>query len=99
MSNEESIIFYAFRYALGRHSYAVGQVAQYIIYKRDILGQQTKDLIVKEIKEHQAQWNRKPGEWECDTQEWNAVVSALSYGSASVPWTTTNTISNEPKSD
>ena len=28
MSNEESIIFYAFRYALGRHSYAVGQVAQ-----------------------------------------------------------------------
>jgi len=90
MSNEESIIFYAFRYALGRHSYAVGQVAQYIIYKRDILGQQTKDLIIKEIREH---------EWECDTQEWNAVVSALSYGSASVPWTTTNTMSNEPKND
>jgi hypothetical protein len=86
MSNEESIIFYAFRYALGRHSYAVGQVAQYIISKRDTFSQQTKDLIVKEIKEHQAQWNQKPGEWECDTQEWNAVVSALSQ---------TNTMSNK----
>ena len=78
MSNEESIIFYAFRYALGRHSYAVGEVAQYVIAKRDTLSQQTKDLIVKEINEHHERWGGKPGEWECDTQEWNAVVRALS---------------------
>ena len=81
MSDEESIIFYAFRYALGRHSYAVGQVAQYVISKRDTLSQQTKDLIVKEINEYQEKWGGKPGEWECDTQEWNAVVSALTQPS------------------
>ncbi len=81
MSDEESIIFYAFRYALGRHSYAVGQVAQYIISKRNTLSQQTKDLIVKEINEYEEKWGGKPGEWECDTKEWNAVISALTQPS------------------
>ena len=78
MNDEESIIFYAFRYALGRRSYAVGQVAQYVISKRNTLSQQTKDLIVKEINEYQEKWGGKPGEWEYDTKQWNAVVSALS---------------------
>jgi hypothetical protein len=78
MSTEESIIFYAFRYALGRHSYAVGEVAQYVISKRDTLSPQTKALIVKEINEYHERWGGKLGEWECDTREWNAVVRALS---------------------
>jgi len=81
MRNEESIIFYAFRYALGRHSYAVAQVAQYVISKRNTLSQQTKDLIVKEINEYQEKWGGNPGEWECDTKEWNAVISALTQPS------------------
>jgi hypothetical protein len=77
MSDEESIVFYAFRYALGRHSYAVGQVAQYVISKRNTLSQQTKDLIVKEINEYQERWGGKPGEPQWVTKEWNAVITAL----------------------
>jgi hypothetical protein len=47
----EDIIFYAFRYALGRKSYAVSDVVNYLLEVWDELTSETQQMIIKEIKE------------------------------------------------
>lgn len=46
-----SVIFYAFRYALGRQTYAVHDVARALIATAESLPSSTRHLIVKEIEE------------------------------------------------
>lgn len=75
MTTEDSIIFYAFRYALGRHTYAVSDVAQYIIANKHKLHIKTKAMMVKEIDQHHAQFG--DGGFECDSNEWMNVIKAL----------------------
>lgn len=47
----ESILFYAFRYALGRKTYAVGIVAEELEKHADTLSPSTRETIVQEIDE------------------------------------------------
>jgi len=50
-SKEQSIIFYAFRYALGRMTYAVGEVVEHLEEKWDELDGETQLRIQTEIRE------------------------------------------------
>ena len=68
-------MFWAFRYALGRHTYAASQVATYLIDHKDEIGVTTRTLICKEIKEYHDKHGNDG--WECDQKEWSLVVDAL----------------------
>lgn len=76
MDGHESIMFWAFRYALGRHTYAVSDVADYLIIHKDKIGAATKARICREIKEHFEEYG--DGGWECDKLAWDGVVRAFS---------------------
>ena len=49
--HKDAMIFYAFRYCLGRMTYAVIDCVEYIIWAWDDLSDKTKDRIKKEINE------------------------------------------------
>ena len=67
----EDILFYAFRYALGRRTYAVAEVASELRAHTPTLSNKTKALIIKEINEF-------PGEMDpIDQKEWDRVVSTF----------------------
>lgn len=48
---EENVIIYAFRYALGRQTYAPYEVAQIIIQNKDKFQSYTKQQIIYEIED------------------------------------------------
>jgi len=50
MNND--IIFYAFRYALGRKTYVVSDVCNYLYQNWSQLNEQTQETIIKEIKKY-----------------------------------------------
>ncbi len=47
------LLFYSFRYALGRSTYAVSDVCRLIMKYQDQLTIQTRDLIKKEIRKEE----------------------------------------------
>tara|TARA_R110000803_G_scaffold154466_1_gene219250 strand:+ start:684 stop:905 length:222 start_codon:yes stop_codon:yes gene_type:complete len=49
MKLEEDILFYAFRYALGRRTHAVSTVCEFIIKNWDAIHPFTQDMIKSEI--------------------------------------------------
>lgn len=69
-----SILIWAFRYALGRSTYAVSDVATTLISNRDVLSPGDKELIVREIEE--AIQNGQAG-MDMDVREWELVKDAL----------------------
>lgn len=69
--NEECLILYSFRYALGRRTYAVSEVADHIVQKWHILPEFYKEQIVKDIE--QAIEHNLAGD-ECDINSWLKVV-------------------------
>ena len=73
---DENIIMYAFRYALGRNTYAVSEMAEYIIENKNLLSDNTKKQIVEEIKFYyeRAVWK---GFMQCDKDCWDNVVREL----------------------
>ncbi len=75
MGTHEDIMFYAFRYALGRHTYAVSDVARHLIANKGKISGRTRTLIAKEIAEHLA--DTDPNEWETDRRYWEAVERAM----------------------
>lgn len=76
MEEHESVMFWAFRYALGRHTYAVSDVAGYLIKHKADIQPTTRSMIVREIKEHFDRYG--DGGWECDRRSWDDVVQAFS---------------------
>jgi len=71
MNNHESIMFYAFRYALGRRTYATSDVSSYLIEHWKELNTITRVLIHKEIKE--AIKNDVAG-MNCDITSWKKLL-------------------------
>lgn len=49
-SRLESLLFYSFRYTLGRSTYAVSDVARALVEHSDVLENPTKELIIIEIE-------------------------------------------------
>ena len=73
----EYILFYAFRYALGRMTYAVADVASEIRAHAPTLTRKTRALIIKEIKEADA--NDALGH-DMDRKEWMKTLNILEGG-------------------
>ena len=67
----DDIVFYAFRYALGRKTYAVGIVVDYILGNWDLLKPATKGLIQAEIEEAIEKGNAG---MEIDVKEWTKIL-------------------------
>lgn len=73
----EDILFYAFRYALGRMTYAVADVASEIRAHNPTLTNKTRALIIKEIKE--ADKANALG-MDMDRKEWLKTLTVLEGG-------------------
>ena len=67
----EDMVIYAFRYALGRMTYAVGDVTDYLINHWHRLSKKTRMLIIEEIQK--AIKEKKAG-MDCDIQRWRAIL-------------------------
>lgn len=72
---DESILFYAFRYALGRTSYAAHEVIDEITINMNNISSETKNLIIKEIED--AERNDKLG-MIADRKRWLKLKKILS---------------------
>lgn len=70
----EIVLMCAFRYALGRQTYVVGEVAEYILQHSHILSAGTKDRIKREITE--AEYENGLGA-EMDAKQWHKVRNVL----------------------
>lgn len=82
MSNEEQILICAVRYALGRRSYIVGVVADYVEAKKDELSEQCKAIIVRDIQEEYDFYHRRGmtlGD-DCDERDWLNLAFSLKVG-------------------
>lgn len=78
--NDEWIIVSAFRYCLGRMTYIVSMMVEYLINVWDRLSQNTKDLILKEIK--LAIEEGRAGS-DIDVKEWEKILK-LSQSKVSI---------------
>ena len=67
----EHILFYAFRYALGRKTYSVSDVSDTIIANWEELSEIIKRLIQKEIQEA---IDEDCAGMECDIQSWSRIL-------------------------
>jgi len=67
----DEMILYAFRYCLGRSSYAVGICIEYLIDNWDKISKKNKALIHKEI--NQAIADNDAG-WGCDIEAWKKIL-------------------------
>lgn len=79
ISPDESILICAVRYALGRQSYIVGEVAQYVFYKRKTLSVECINIIVRDIEEEMERYHaagQKLG-MECDEKIWAKLLEVL----------------------
>ena len=70
----EDLIFCSFRYALGRRTYIVSTVAEIILKHKDVITNNTKHLMIKEILE--AVEKNQAG-MDCDVHMWKTVVDEL----------------------
>ena len=75
---EDQMMFYAFRYCLGRMTYAVDDCARYLIANWDRLSENSQKLIVKEINEAlekaKAGHPGYPAGHQCDIDSWTRVL-------------------------
>lgn len=70
----ESLLFYAFRYTLGRKTYAVNDVATLLIKCSPILHSNTKNKILEEIQK--AIRDGEAGQ-KCDVSDWESVMEVF----------------------
>ena len=67
----ENIVVYAFRYALGRKTYAVGEVSDYLIENWHRFSKHTQSQIVEDIEKA---IERGEAGMECDIQQWKRIL-------------------------
>ena len=82
MSNEEQILICAVRYALGRMSYIVGVVAEYVAVKQPELSKECINIIIRDIEEELKRYHdagQKLG-MECDERTWLRLLERLKEG-------------------
>lgn len=71
---EEDILIYAFRYVLGRRSYAISIMQDILTMNWEDLSDNTKDLIKKEIIENKAIWETI-GNLTIDESGWSKFLA------------------------
>ena len=79
MTTDELIITCAVRYALGRQSYIVGVVSDYVANKRKVLSDSCKKIIMQDIKEEIEFYHRQGLTlgMKCDEQAWLNLLTRL----------------------
>jgi hypothetical protein len=70
----QDISVYAFRYALGRTTYAVSDMAEFLIRHKDDLSENSRFVIKRDIN---TAFKRKQYGMECDRHEWEKVLGEL----------------------
>lgn len=79
MKNEELIIICAIRYALGRMSYVVSEICNYVYLKKNELSENCIKVIIRDIEEELHRYHDM-GEllgMECDEKDWLKLLSEL----------------------
>ena len=79
MKNEELIIICAIRYALGRMSYVVNEICNYVNLKKNELSENCIKVIIRDIEEELHRYHDM-GEllgMECDEKDWLKLLSEL----------------------
>ena len=79
MSHEEQILICAVRYALGRMSYIVGVVAEYVAVKQSGLSKECINIIIRDIEEELKRYH-DAGQllgMECDERTWKNLLKVL----------------------
>ena len=72
----ENVVMYAFRYALGRSTYAVMDMSDFIIANKNSFTEMTRKRIVYEIKRYyESDWSKNS--MQCDRDCWDNVVREL----------------------
>ena len=74
MGCERELLIYAFRYVLGRRSYAVSTVVELLKKNWDIISEGDKRLYINEIKECKEIYGEKGLGGLCDVSSWNSVL-------------------------
>lgn len=79
MTIEEQILICAVRYALGRQSYIVGTVAEYVAVTRNKLSKECINIIIRDIEEEIEFYHRagRTCGMECDEWEWKKLLKIL----------------------
>lgn len=79
MEAEEMILICAVRYALGRMSYIVGVIAEYVAVKQPELSKECINIIIRDIEEELKRYHdagQKLG-MECDERTWLRLLERL----------------------
>lgn len=79
MTPEETILICAVRYALGRMSYVVAEVCEYVYYRRNKLSEYCKNIIIRDIEEDLVRYH-VAGQtlgMECDEENWKWLLVQL----------------------
>ena len=82
MEAEEMILICAVRYALGRMSYIVGVVAEYVAVKQSGLSKECINIIIRDIEEELKRYH-DAGQtlgMECDERTWVRLLERLKEG-------------------
>lgn len=82
MSHEEQILICAVRYALGRMSYIVGVVCDYVAVKQPELSKECINIIIRDIEEELKRYH-DAGQtlgMECDERTWVRLLERLKGG-------------------
>jgi hypothetical protein len=79
MTTDELIITCAVRYALGRQSYIVGVVSDYVANKCKVLSESCKKIIMQDIMEEIEFYHRQGRTvgMKCDEQAWLNLLTKL----------------------
>ena len=82
MKPEEMILICAVRYALGRMSYIVHEVCQYVTFTRKNLSKECIKIIIRDIEEELEMYHRSGNllGMECDEKEWLKLRDLLKEG-------------------
>lgn len=72
MTPDEMILICAVRYALGRMSYIVHEVCQYVTFARATLSKECINIIIRDIEEELERYHNLGHSlgMECDEKEW-----------------------------
>lgn len=82
MTGDEQILICAVRYALGRRSYIVGYVTEYVKYKIKALSKECINIIIRDIEEELERYHNAGqtlGD-DCDEKDWCRLLELLKAG-------------------
>ena len=77
---ERDLLIYAFRYVLGRRTYAVSTIIDLLKSNWDILSEGDKQLYIKEIKEYKELYGERGLGDSCDIKCWNSILELEGKG-------------------